>query len=67
MNEIYKPSRALGQKLSIVLALILVAVGMLNTMPEIPVLQDWARDLTGLPFSAFQVFQPNTSFRRCSF
>jgi TRAP transporter 4TM/12TM fusion protein len=40
----------LGQKVSIVLALILVVVGMLNTMPEIPGLQDWARDMTARPF-----------------
>ncbi len=50
MTEISKPNRALGQKVSIVLALILVVVGMLNTMPEIPGLQDWARDMTGRPF-----------------
>ena len=50
MTEISKPSRALGQKVSIVLALILVVVGMLNTMPEIPGLQDWARDMTARPF-----------------
>jgi TRAP transporter 4TM/12TM fusion protein len=45
-----KPQRAMGQKVSIALALILVVVGMLNTMPEIPGLQDWARELTGRPF-----------------
>ena len=50
MTEISKPNRALGQKVSIVLALILVVVGMLNTMPEIPGLQDWARDMTARPF-----------------
>lgn len=50
MTEISKPSRAFGQKVSIVLALILVVVGMLNTMPEIPGLQDWARDMTARPF-----------------
>jgi len=50
VTEISKPSRALGQKVSIVLALILVVVGMLNTMPEIPGLQDWARDMTARPF-----------------
>ena len=50
MTEISKRSRALGQKVSIVLALILVVVGMLNTMPEIPGLQDWARDMTARPF-----------------
>jgi len=50
VTEISKRSRALGQKVSIVLALILVVVGMLNTMPEIPGLQDWARDMTARPF-----------------
>ncbi|MFZ5965364.1 TRAP transporter permease [Thalassococcus sp. BH17M4-6] len=44
------PPRGTGQRLAIVLAFVLVVVGMLNTMPEIPGLQDLARDLTGRPF-----------------
>lgn len=32
------------------LALLLVVVGMVNTMPEIAGLQDWARALTGQPY-----------------
>ncbi len=47
MVDNLKPSRTLGQKISILLGLILVVVGMINTMPEIAGLQDWARDLTG--------------------
>lgn len=44
------PRRPLGRRIAIVLALILVVVGMLNTMPEIAGLQDWVRDVTGQPF-----------------
>ena len=43
-------SRTRTQNLAIFLGLILVFVGMLNTMPEIAGLQDWARDVTGRPF-----------------
>ncbi len=50
MTNIGKPEWPLGRRLAIALAFILVVVGMLNTMPEIPGLQDWARDLTGRPF-----------------
>lgn len=42
--------RPLGQRLAIVLALILVIVGLVNTMPEIAGLQDWAREVTGQKF-----------------
>ncbi len=41
-----------------VLACILVVVGMVNTMPEIPGLQDWAREITGRPFFRVSGFPP---------
>lgn len=47
-----------GQRLAAILAFILVAVGMVNTMPEIPGLQDLARDLTGRPFFRVSGFPP---------
>ena len=50
MTDILEPRRPLGKTIALVLALILVFVGMLNTMPEIAGLQDWARDFTGIPF-----------------
>ncbi|SMY09427.1 TRAP transporter permease [Flavimaricola marinus] len=52
--------RPLGKRIAIVLALILVLAGMLNTMPEIPGLQDFARDLTGQKF--FRVSNFPTEF-----
>jgi len=42
----------------VVLACILVVVGMVNTMPEIPGLQDWAREITGRPFFRVSGFPP---------
>lgn len=42
--------RSTGQTIAITLALVLVFVGMLNTMPEIAGLQDWARAATGQQF-----------------
>ena len=51
-------SRDFGQRLAVVLAIILVVVGLVNTMPEIPGLQDWARDLTGRPFFRVSGFPP---------
>ena len=51
-------SRDIGQRLAVVLAFILVAVGLINTMPEIPGLQDLARDLTGRPFFRVSGFPP---------
>ncbi len=48
----------LGQRISVVLAFILVVVGLVNTMPEIPGLQDLARDLTGRPFFRVSGFPP---------
>ncbi len=40
----------MGQRIALFLAFVLVAVGMLNTLPEIPGLQDWAREITGIRF-----------------
>ncbi|MEO4041815.1 TRAP transporter fused permease subunit [Hoeflea sp. CAU 1731] len=50
--------RPFGQWLALVLALILVIVGLVNTMPEIPGLQDLARDLTGQKFFRVSGFAP---------
>lgn len=50
------------KKLSLRLALILVIVGMINTMPEIPGLQDFARKLTGQPFFRISNFSPEYFF-----
>ena len=47
----------LGLKVAYVLALVLVVVGMINTMPEIAGLQDLARDITGRPFFRVSGFQ----------
>lgn len=47
-SQLDRKSRA--QTLATVLALILVCVGMLNTLPEIPGLQNLAREITGRPF-----------------
>jgi len=47
-SQVGRASRA--QTLATILALVLVTVGMLNTLPEIPGLQDWAREVTGRPF-----------------
>jgi len=49
---------ATGQRIAMILAVILVVVGMVNTMPEIPGLQDLARDLTGRPFFRISGFAP---------
>ncbi|WP_240989542.1 TRAP transporter fused permease subunit [Salipiger mangrovisoli] len=51
-------TRPLGQRIALVLAVILVIVGMINTMPEIPGLQDWAREITGRPFFRVSGFPP---------
>ncbi|QDC10660.1 TRAP transporter fused permease subunit [Oceanicola sp. D3] len=51
-------TRPLGQRIALVLALLLVIVGMINTMPEIAGLQDWARDVTGRPFFRVSGFAP---------
>ncbi len=50
--------KPLGQRIAFWLALILVVVGMVNTLPEIPGLQDLARDLTGRPFFRVSNFPP---------
>ncbi len=48
----------LGRRFAVALAFILVVVGMLNTMPEITGLQDWARTLTGQKFLRISGFPP---------
>ena len=48
----------IGRRIAVFLALILVFFGMLNTMPEIAGLQDWARDITGKPFFRVSNFPP---------
>lgn len=48
----------IGRRLAIVLGFLLVAVGLLNTMPEIPGLQTWARELTGQNFLRVSGFPP---------
>ncbi len=50
--------KPLSQRIAFWLALILVVVGMVNTLPEIPGLQDLARDLTGRPFFRVSNFPP---------
>lgn len=50
MPPVTPPARTIGQRLAMALALILVLVGMINTLPEIPGLQNWARTLTGQPY-----------------
>ncbi|WP_323786047.1 TRAP transporter fused permease subunit [Thalassovita sp.] len=52
------PLQPLGRRIAIALALVLVFVGMLNTMPEIPGLQDWTRHITGRPFFRVSNFPP---------
>lgn len=51
-----------GQKLSLSLAFTLVVIGMINTMPEIPGLQDAARVITGQPFLRISNFSPEYFF-----
>ncbi|MEP5729350.1 MAG: TRAP transporter fused permease subunit [Sulfitobacter sp.] len=51
-------AQGIGRRFAIGLAFLLVVVGMLNTMPEIPGLQDWARDLTGRQFFRVSNFPP---------
>lgn len=47
-----------GRRIALALAFILVIVGMLNTMPEIADLQDWAREVTGLRYFRVSSFPP---------
>ncbi len=51
-------ARPIGQRIALVLALILVVLGMLNTMPEIPGLQDFARELSGQQYFRVSNFPP---------
>lgn len=48
----------MGRRIALMLALVLVIVGMVNTMPEIPGLQDWAREVTGMRFFRVSGFPP---------
>lgn len=48
----------MGRRAALILALILVGVGMVNTMPEIAGLQTWAREVTGLRFFRVSGFPP---------
>jgi TRAP transporter 4TM/12TM fusion protein len=58
MTDTTPLSKPLGQRIAFWLALILVVVGMANTLPEIPGVQDLARDLTGRPFFRVSNFPP---------
>ena len=51
-------TKPLGQRIAMILAVLLVLVGMVNTMPEIPGLQDLAREVTGRPFFRVSNFPP---------
>jgi len=48
----------IGRRLAIAFGFLLVVVGMLNTMPEIPGLQSWAREVTGQDFLRLSGFPP---------
>lgn len=54
--------RPVGARIATALALILVLVGMVNTMPEIAGLQDWAREATGRPFFRISGFPTEVFF-----
>jgi len=54
----FEPARPIGQQIAMVLAFLLVIAGMVNTLPEIPGLQDWAREVTGRPFFRISGFPP---------
>ena len=57
MNE--SPAHKSGsQRIAFWLSLALVLVGLVNTLPEIPGLQDWARGVTGRPFFRISGFPP---------
>ncbi len=58
MTDTTPLSKPLGQRIAFWLALTLVVVGMVNTLPEIPGVQDLARDLTGRPFFRVSNFPP---------
>lgn len=52
----------MGQKLALALALIFVVIGMVNTLPEIAGLQDWAREATGIKFLRISGFKTEFFF-----
>ena len=43
-------TKSQGQRIALLLAFLLVLIGMVNTLPEIPGLQNWAREITGIRF-----------------
>ena len=51
-------TRGASRAWAIALGFLLVVVGMLNTMPEIPGFQDLAREVTGQPFFRVSGFPP---------
>ena len=55
-------ANGLGRRFAISLGFLLVAVGMLNTMPEIAGLQNWARDITGQKFLRVSGFPPEVFY-----
>lgn len=62
MTSSSNPTRGVGQKFALALALLFVVVGMINTMPEIAGLQDWARDVTGQKFLRISGFKTEYFF-----
>jgi len=56
------PARGIGQTVALVLAFAFVVVGMVNTLPEIPGLQDWAREITGQKFLRISGFKTEYFF-----
>ncbi len=54
--------RPINQTIALALALVLVFFGMINTMPEIPGLQELARSVTGRPFFRVSNFAPEFFF-----
>lgn len=62
MTSSSNPTRGIGQKLALALALIFVVVGMINTLPEIPGLQNWAREVTGQKFLRISGFKTEYIF-----
>ena len=57
MNDLLA-SKPEGQRIALFLAVILVLVGMVNTLPEIPGLQTWVRDATGIRYFRISGFPP---------
>jgi len=60
MNDTATNSR--GQRIALLLAFVLVVVGMVNTLPEISGLQNWAREVTGIRFFRISGFPPEFFF-----